>query len=188
MFRAARTRPESGRSGFTVIEILFVVALLSLAAMIAMPGLSSSDSHKLQLAANQVADALVHARDEAVHTEQTLLAEFPTAGTVTLFLIDTTVTPPVKTSIPYDPLTKQPYALDLTSSQLTQGVSFTSQTFQFATVGAKNGVFFGTDGTPRYLDASGDAHRLLNASLALGVGGASANVRLDPINARVWIE
>ncbi len=57
-------------SGFTIIEILLVVVIISIAAMLVVPMFSSADSMQLRSAANMIAADLEYAKSMAISRQK----------------------------------------------------------------------------------------------------------------------
>ena len=74
----ASLRDES--SGFTLVEILIVVMIMAIAAMIAIPMMSSAGSVQVQSAANMVAADLEYAKGMAIGRQQNYSVVFDTAN------------------------------------------------------------------------------------------------------------
>ena len=64
------------RSGFTLIEIIIVIAILAIAAMTAIPLMSSGGSVQIRSAANMIAADLEYARSMAISRGQYYSVEF----------------------------------------------------------------------------------------------------------------
>lgn len=64
------------RSGFTLIEIIIVIAILAIAAMTAIPLMSSGSSVQIRSAANMIAADLEYARSMAISRGQYYYVEF----------------------------------------------------------------------------------------------------------------
>ena len=67
--RAEHGSPSPG-NGFTVIEIIIVVVLLSIAALAAVPMLSSAGTMQIRAAANMIAADIEYAKSMAISTGQ----------------------------------------------------------------------------------------------------------------------
>ncbi|MBN2269206.1 MAG: prepilin-type N-terminal cleavage/methylation domain-containing protein, partial [Sedimentisphaerales bacterium] len=74
---AAVRRP--GR-GFTIIEILIVVVILAIAAMTAIPMISSAGSVQVRSAANMIAADLEYAKSLAITKGQNFTVAFDASG------------------------------------------------------------------------------------------------------------
>ena len=97
--------------GFTLAELLVVVAIIGIFAAVAIPLLSSQDSKKLDAAAEEVGNALRFAVNEARRTESYILVDAKMAPgrlRVVASDIDGNDLGPVN-----DPLTKQALDIDI---------------------------------------------------------------------------
>ena len=61
---------RSTNSGFTLVEILIVVSILAIAAMIAIPMMSSAGSMQIRSAANMIAADLEYAKSMAISRQK----------------------------------------------------------------------------------------------------------------------
>ena len=71
---------RSVRRGFTIIEILIVVVILAIAAMTAIPMLSSAGSVQVKSVANMIAADLEYAKSLAITKGQSFSAVFNTSA------------------------------------------------------------------------------------------------------------
>ena len=72
----ARSKIRVQRCGFTIIEILIVVVLIGIAAMIAVPMMSSAGSMQIRSAANMIAADLEYAKSMAISRGQNFSVVF----------------------------------------------------------------------------------------------------------------
>lgn len=178
--------------GFTLWELLVVIAILGIAAAVAIPSLSPSAAHKLDLAAEEVADALRYARSEALRTgvAHSATTDLLGSGRITLHRLDTSGPFPVSAAILQQPFDKKNYDFNVTTAPMTAGVVFTntSKPFEYALLGKHNDVYFDTNGVPFYIDTSGTFYRLINSSIQLSYRGLTRTVVLAPVTGRVTIQ
>ena len=73
-------RPMSARYGFTLIEIIVVVVILAIAAMLAVPMLSTAADTQLRTAGNMIAADMEYARSMAISRQQNYSVVFSSAG------------------------------------------------------------------------------------------------------------
>jgi len=59
---------ELHNQGFSLLELLLVLMVLGVVAVAAIPDLSSSNSHRLELASEEIAEAMRYARSEALRS------------------------------------------------------------------------------------------------------------------------
>jgi prepilin-type N-terminal cleavage/methylation domain-containing protein len=117
-------------SGFSLLEMLVVVAILAIVSVLAAPLLSSTAPQKLNVAAEETANLLRFALSEARRTGGYVLVDGKTvAGQLQLFSSTSSAQqPPVSgTSIIADPLTKRAAVLTVSGNPFSQGVTLTPQ-------------------------------------------------------------
>ena len=71
---------KKNRYGFTLVELIIVVVILAIAALMAVPMLTSAADFQLRAAANMIASDLEYAKNLAVTTQRNYSAVFSTAG------------------------------------------------------------------------------------------------------------
>lgn len=178
----ARRRPVQGSrrlsAGFTVLEIMLTVAILSLIASMALPSFSSLDSDRVDSAAARVAGALRYARDASTTTRRHIgLEAFPSTASLQLFEFDVSVNPPVKNFTVRNPLTKALYDLNLDDLGVTLGdVDFNGDL----------DVVFTPDGTPMI-----PGHFVFleeQSFVELKLGSIGRKVTLDAVTGRVGVQ
>jgi prepilin-type N-terminal cleavage/methylation domain-containing protein len=67
---------QGTKRGFTIIEIVIVVVIISIAALVAVPMMSSAASLQIRSAANMIAADLEYARSMAISRGQNFSVEF----------------------------------------------------------------------------------------------------------------
>lgn len=115
--------------GFTLAEMLVTVAILGVVAAVAIPLLSSGDSTKLDVAAEETANLLRFAMSEARRTGGYVLVDGKTtAGQLALYNSSSSAQlPPWAGSAIIDPLTKGIAVLDVSNNAFSQGVKLIPQ-------------------------------------------------------------
>lgn len=74
-----RERPDSGRAGFTLVEIAIVMVIMGIIMAIAMPNMQRTlDSYRVKSAAAEVAVAIRYAQQESVTREVRHSVKFDT--------------------------------------------------------------------------------------------------------------
>lgn len=175
-------------AGFTLVEMLLVVLVMSvIAGMLLLDPAISTDS-RLDLGAERVAQALRFARTEAVRTQSYFRVTGSTSGRITVHALNASQTPPQTQQLARHPVTRQPIDFNLIDEALTQGVVPTGVSFDFEVIGSRSVVDFGPSGMPKYVD-SGGTHRALTAgTVTLEFGGRQRLVLLDAQTGRVTIQ
>lgn len=182
--------------GYSLAELLVVLALLSVLALVAIPVAAPSADKRLDAAAQEVINALRFARIEALRTGAFYGADFsvdPATGTrrVRVFRTDTAVPPnPV-----YDvrhPLDKNLYDNQLVTGSATAGVTISAATFYYqsgVTLVLSDWAAFDAAGTPEYYPDAGTYSAYSVApevsAVTLTYQGKSVQVLLDPVTGRV---
>ena len=116
--------------GFTLVEMLIVIAILGIVAKVAIPLLSSNDPQKLSVAAEETANLLRFALSEAKRTGGYVLVDGKTtSGQLKLYNSNSNanVPPSFGTSTINDPLTKRAAILNVKDNAFSQGVTLTPQ-------------------------------------------------------------
>lgn len=117
-----------GGRGFTLAEMLIVIAILAAVAAVSVPMLSANDPQKLNVAAEEAANLLRFAVSEAHRTGGYVMVDGKTApGHLRVYLSDAAghVPPAAGISVINDPLTKRAVDLDLGASAFSTGVTLT---------------------------------------------------------------
>lgn len=173
--------------GYSLVELVVVVAVLTTLAAMAMPAPSSVASRKLDVAASEVASAIQYAYSEAARTSQPHGFEQPT-GTerIRVFRLDTGTVPPTPVYNVYHPVTRQLYDIDLDdlSSAAVDSIGLTA-TFRSACTQAER-IAFDRNGTPW---CTNPATVLLESfELTLTLEAATRTVRTDGMTGRVTVQ
>jgi len=184
--------------GFTLAELLVVVAIISITAAVAVPASAPSADKRLDAAAQEVIDALRYARIEALRTGTFYGADFsvdPATGQRRVRVFRSPVPPnPV-----YDvmhPLDKKLYDRQLASGSATAGVSISAATLYYqsgaATPVAQDWAAFDSAGTPEYYPDANNYAAYSGpgkvSAVTLTIQGSSVQVLLDPVTGRVTRE
>lgn len=177
--------------GYTLLELAIVVAIVAVLAVVAMPGLRPTEDEKLDLAAAFVAEAIRHARAEALRTgEAHGLTISQITQQVTLERYDLTTDPISTLFILTHPIDKQPYDFNVNTTPVTAGVSISNSqdVFDYTGLGRRRSLVFDANGTPFWVDTGPTAYLLTDGTVELSYGDSRRLVRVATITGRVSIE
>jgi type II secretory pathway pseudopilin PulG len=182
--------------GVTLVELTLVVAILGITALVMIPGYSSTDSQKLELAANSVAEALLFARSEAMRSGEVHAVLFDindtesTTRDIKVFKVDLKVSPFGNAGTLYHPLSKQPYDLWLDRGGFNKNVKFSNTTNPFSYQGvdqAQKHILFTAQGIPVFVD-DGVMSRFTGGDVQLAYGAQKRKVSIQSATGRVVVE
>ena len=178
--------------GISLLELTVVVAILGIIALVVVPEVSSTDPYKLDLAAEQVAQAIRFARSEAMRTgKHHGVTISQVTQEITVKQWDITTNPVSTKSIPYDPLRKQTFNFDVSELTLAPGVhiSNSSDIFLYDGVGRRRSLIFDPLGLPVWIIGSDDSiYRLEEGIVQLSAGQGQRSISVAPITGRVTIQ
>lgn len=180
-----KSRAQAGRShGFTLAELLFVGAVLALLGLLLAPHLSVSSPQRLDVAAEEVANALRFARREAMRTGNPHAVEVQHGtGRVVVFQANLTGGSVGVSTTVRNPVDKKPYDFKVHEIPNARGVTLLNEVAVFgfeALATAKNRVVFDATGMPFTL-VSGNRRKLAGCTIRLGLEGHERQVVLSPV-------
>jgi len=183
--------------GYSLLEVMVVLALVSVLALAAVPVAAPSFDTRLDAAAQEVINALRFARIEALRTGTIYGADFsvdPATGTrrVRVFRFDAALPPPNQAYDVLHPLDKKLYDSQLGSGSGTAGVTISAATFYYqsgATLVVRDWAAFDATGTPEYypdvVNYSAYSAAPNVSAVTLSYQGKTVQVLLDPVTGRV---
>ena len=183
------TAMQGGRrnSGFTLTEILAVVAILGIVASVAIPSFSSTNPQPLDLAAEEVANAMRFARSEAVRLGSPIgFRQHSPNKSIRVFRPDTGTSP---WTLNYDvrhPHSKHLYDIKLNSHPFAAADSLTHNRLYRGTCDRPHDVYFDSNGTPWC--AEPETVLLEQFDVTLTLGPHSRVVTLHGISGRVTVQ
>ncbi len=180
------------QAGFSLLEISIVVLILGIMAIVVIPDSAPSNQQKLDLAANQIAQALRFAQGEAQRTgEHHGVTISQVTQTITVIKWDLTTDPVSTELVPYHPVNKQSFVFDADRMSLAPGVSIinSSDIFNYTTVGRLPSLIFDPQGVPVWVLGSDDSvHRLIDGIVELSDGRDQRNIAVAPLTGRVTVQ
>jgi len=173
--------------GYSLIELIIVVSLISVLTLVALPDIRLSQDEKLNLAAGRVAEALRYARTESIRTGEVHGVEsaFNTEQVIAT-RADMTLPTPIALFTLIDPISKQPLDFNLAQDGATAGIDVLTEPFSYG-LGDRPVILFDAQGMP-FLKSSNTFYSLQDGLVELQYGGQQRNVRVAPITGRVTIE
>lgn len=172
--------------GFTLAEMLIVVALLAIIARVMAPALAGSDDRRLEVAASEVRESLRFARAEALRRGQRVLVDAESsAGRVKLFV--TSCTPTGMPKVINDPRTKRAFDVDVAGGPYSGGVGVTPRFM--AGGSAWGGVIFDATGAAadvcQVTGMTSQGTPQAGSGVVLSLGGKQVTLALDAPTGRV---
>ena len=180
------------QAGFSLLEISIVVLILGVMAIVVIPDSAPGNQQKLDLAANQIAQALRFSHGEALRTgEHHGVTISQVTQTITVQKWDMTTDPVSTELVPYHQVNKQSFVFDADTMSLAPGVSIinSSDIFNYITIGRRRSLIFDPQGVPVWVLGSDDSvYRLLDAVIQLSDGRAQRDVAIAPLTGRVTVQ
>ena len=179
----------SKQSGFSLIEAIMAVVVLSILASSTLPAIRSHDQNIVEKAAGEIARLFRLARDEARRTGVPHGVDVQeTTGEIRV--CEAVLSPSFdKSTTATDPVSKKPLAVNLAEDPLLGRVTFDVQgpAFEFdGGGGSKRWVLFDSHGIPYNVNQSVSAsYALAGATIAVTRGATHAEVALDPVTGQV---
>ncbi|MGB5275689.1 MAG: GspH/FimT family pseudopilin [Gammaproteobacteria bacterium] len=177
--------------GYSLPELLAVVIILGITAAVVVPDISTTNPNTLDLAAEQVAQAIRYARSESLRTGEIHGVEISqNTQRVVAYKADLTTTPVSIADILYHPVSKQKLDYDVDTGPMTDGVSITNtqDPFLYAT-GRRNNLLFDHTGVPIWIvNSTGTTYILQDGMVQLSDGGDNRSVRVAQITGRVTVQ
>jgi type II secretion system protein H len=177
------------QTGLSLVELLLVVIILGIVAMVAIPSLSSSDHAKLELAAQEFAQAMRFARSQAMRYGTPYgFRNPPGAGVkrIRVFRMDTSTNPWTPVYDVYHPLSKTLYDINLDTHTLAYAETVgRNATFRGACNRVGN-TYFDPHGTPWCADPENVL--LENLDVTFSLKGITRVLTLHGVSGRVTIQ
>ena len=165
---------------------------MGIMALVVIPSSSPTNQQKLDLVANQIAQALRFAHSEALRTgEHHGVTISQVTQNITVKKWDMTTDPVSTELVPYHPVSKQSFVFDADGMSLAPGVSITnsSDIFNYLTIGRRRSLIFDPQGVPVWVLGSDDSvYRLLEGIVELSDGQNRRDIAVAPLTGRVTIQ
>ncbi|HIJ53191.1 MAG TPA: type II transport protein [Planctomycetes bacterium] len=164
-------------SGFTAVEILIVVVIIAIAAMMAIPMMTSAASFQIRSAANMIAADLEYAKSMAISRSQSFSVVFD--ETTDSYRIEdqdgTIIAHPVKKGFDY--------VVDFPGNSRLNKVDIFSVGFE---PGSSDTITFDYMGSP--YSGSGTSNPLNSGVITLQAAGTSTTINIEPVTGFIFSE
>lgn len=186
MLPSINDKQQNLNNGFTLTEILIVVALLGIIAAVVVPGFSSNDKNIVNIASNEVVQAIRYARNESIRTNISYGVSFDIVNKhLRVYWLDTSGTPTAVYDIRH-PVDKNLYQVNFESD--TYPATLSSVYIKYAVAPAQNSIgFAATTGTPQYNNA-GTIRLLDTATIKVTYQSEERTVSITPMTGRVTVQ
>ena len=173
--------------GYSLLELLAVVIILGIAAAVAIPGISTVDPDGLDIAAEEIAQAMRYARSEAIRTgDPRGFRQNSSNRRIRVFRPDTITSPWTLTYDVYHPVSKKLYDIELDAHPFTAVSSVSHNRVYRGVCNTPANVYFDNGGVPRCADP--ETVLLDQYDVTLTMGGHSRTVTLHGITGRVTVQ
>ena len=163
------------RSSFTVIEILIVVVIISIAAMMAIPMMTSAGSMQIRSAANMIAADLEYAKSMAISRQKIYAVVFnESTESYQIEDPDGIIDHPVKKGFPY--------VVNFSNDSRLDKVDIADVDFD---PDSSHTITFDYLGSP--YSGSGTSNPLNSGVITLQVGEATTTINVEPITGYITI-
>jgi len=163
MFRT--TNIQRGTNGFTMTEMLIVVALLGVASAVAIPQFSGNTTQYAQMAARSISQDIQYAQDLAVTTQSPITLSIPSGYEYSLKDISGTILT--------HPVNRKPFSVNF---QDDPGISQLTITVDF---GGATKVVFDAFGTPSTGGTITLSHWKMPSDVVLTLHAATGSVTVS---------
>lgn len=182
--------PASAR-GYTLLELMAVIAILMIAAVVVQPNSNSKNNHaKLDAAGQELVNALRQAQMRSESSAVYTAVRVQEDTSIEVLEVDSTANPPEATTTPIiHPLSKRPYLITLSQRPATAGISFDTTDGPFLHVDSSTTefLFFDPRGRP-YVVGNTGIGLLAATNLNISLGKLRRKLDIDNISGRARIE
>ena len=173
--------------GLSLAELMMVVALLGIVAVVAIPGLSSSNPQRLDEASGEVVQALRFARAQAQLMQQDYGVTLrPAPAGLAVFRVDTSGALPALVYDVIHPVDRHPYDITLDAPPYAPGTALSAD-FRYAAGGTASAtVAFDPSGAP--VDPNTGAPLFQTGTVTVTLGDLARTVSVAPVTGRVVLQ
>lgn len=174
-------------TGYTLVEILIVVSLLGIVAAVAVPNFTSINPQPLDLAAEEIANAMRFARREAMRLGHPIgFSQNDGQSRIQVFRVDTATSPWKPMYDVYHPHSKHLYDIKLDSHPFAAFDTLSHNRVYRGTCDKPGSVYFDTNGASWCTDPETVLLEQLDVTVTLGTH--TRVVTLHGISGRVTIQ
>jgi len=175
------------QAGYSLLELTIVVLILGIMAVAVIPSFFSSNPQKLDLAAQEFADAMRFARSEAMRTgNPTGFRQQSGQMRIRVFNLDVNTAPWTLIYDVYHPVSKKIYDIRLDSHPFAQADSVGANRVYRGTCNQAGNVYFDASGIPRCTNP--ETVLLDQFAVTFTLGSDTRVLSLDSITGQVTIQ
>ena len=173
--------------GYTLVELSLVVVILAIMAAAVIPHLLPADSGKLQVAAQEVADAMRYARSESMRLREPRGFRYNADNMrLRMFSLDTDTTPWTSVYDVYHPVSKKLYDFFLDEHHVG-AIDGSTQVHNYrGSCNLDKSIYFDVNGTPFCTDPH--TVPVSEYEITLALGEHQRTVSLNPLTGQVKVE
>lgn len=173
--------------GYSLPELLAVIMILGIVASVAIPDISTTNPDQLELAAEEVAEAVRFARGESIRTGEPhgFFTDLPNKQ-IRVFRADTTSNPPTPVYDVYHPVSKRLYDIDLDDHPFARADALSGGANYQGVCNKPRYTLFDADGTAWCADPQTILY--LNGIITFTLGDHTRTLSLDGITGRASVQ
>lgn len=174
-------------AGYSLLELTIIVLIFGIMAAVVIPNFSSSDPSKLDLAAQELADAMRFARSESIRLGEPRGFQQQTAEKrIRLFRADTATTPWTLVYDVYHPVSRKLYDVELDDHPFARVDGIAANRVYRGACNSAESVYFDAGGVPRC--ANPETVLLDRFDVTLTLGSHSRIVSLNSVTGQVSVQ